>query len=104
MNEIDKLTEEIRDFATRRGWERFHTPKNLAMALTGEVGELAAEFQWLSTEGSKDMSLLDNVNIELEIADVAIYLLRLCDVLSIDLSEAIREKIAINKNRFPEST
>ena len=104
MNEIDKLTEEIRDFAIRRGWERFHTPKNLAMALTGEVGELAAEFQWLSTEGSKDMSLLDNVNIELEIADVAIYLFRLCDVLSIDLSEAIRKKIAINKNRFPEST
>ena len=69
MNEIEDLTKKIRDFAKLRDWERFHTPKNLAMAVTGEAGELAAEFQWLTTEESENLTKLPIENIELEIAD-----------------------------------
>jgi NTP pyrophosphatase (non-canonical NTP hydrolase) len=103
MNEIEDLTKKIRDFAKLRNWERFHTPKNLAMAVTGEAGELAAEFQWLTTEESENPTKLPIENIELEIADVGIYLLRLCDVLKIDFAQVIKKKIAINQERFPEA-
>lgn len=101
MNELDELRTSIRDFALRRDWEKFHTPKNLAMAICGEAGELAAEFQWLSSEESTEKSRIPIENIELEIADVCIYLLRLCDVLDIDLSRVVRKKIQINESRFP---
>ena len=103
MSEIEELTRTIREFAINRDWERFHTPKNLAMAITGEAGELAAEFQWLTTEESNDFSKLPIRNIELEIADVAICLLRLCDVLQIDFAKVVKKKISINQERFPET-
>ena len=100
--EIEALIAEIRAFAVSRDWEQFHTPKNLAMAIAGEAGELVAEFQWLKEEESLKHALSsDKFNdIELEVADVAIYLLRLCDVLGIDLAEAIRKKLGINQKRF----
>lgn len=99
---LDELTEEIRRFANARNWGQFHTPKNLAMAIAGEAGELAAEFQWLTPEESmKDgLSADQKKSIELEIADVQIYLLRIADVLGVDLAEVVREKIAINEARF----
>lgn len=99
---IEKLIAEVRDFARERDWEKYHTPKNLAMAIAGEAGELAAEFQWLS----EIESLLNELPkekleaVELEIADVAIYLLRMVDVLKLDLSLAVRKKLAINQIRF----
>ena len=71
------------------------------MAITGEAGELAAEFQWLSTEESLELSDLPIQKIELEIADIAIYLLRLCDVLEVNLAEAIKKKMELNQSRFP---
>jgi len=100
--EFDELTATIRDFAARRKWERFHTPKNLAMAVSGEAGELAAEFQWLTPEESSANSLTDAQlsAIEMEIADVQIYLLRLADTLGLRIPEAVRKKIAINEERF----
>lgn len=101
MKQIAALQESIRIFASQRDWEQFHTPKNLVMAITGEAGELAAEFQWLSTEEAIDKSRLPIQEVEMEIADVAIYLFRLCDVLDIDLESAIRKKIKINEQRFP---
>lgn len=101
MDQITSLQEKIRNFAAERDWEQFHTPKNLAMAITGEAGELAAEFQWLSTDEANDKSRLPIQEIEMEIADVCIYLLRLCDVLDINLESAIRKKIEINEERFP---
>ena len=103
MSEIEDLTQIIRDFATRRDWEKFHTPKNLAMAITGEAGELASEFQWLTCVESQDLSKESLENIRLEIADVAIYLFRLCDVLKVNLSEAIKDKVSLNEVRFLES-
>ena len=102
MNEIQHLAAEIRKFADARDWEQFHTPKNLSMAVAGEAGELVAEFQWLTAEQSmrSNMSPEKLKDVELEIADVAIYLIRLADVLGIDVAEVVRKKIAINESRF----
>ena len=102
MNEIQHLAAEIKKFADARDWEQFHTPKNLSMAVAGEAGELVAEFQWLTAEQSmrSKMSPDKLKDVELEIADVAIYLIRLADVLGIDVAEVVRKKIAINESRF----
>jgi dCTP diphosphatase len=101
-NIIKELTDEVRSFADARDWHKFHTPKNLAMALAGEAGELLSEFQWLTPEESATDSLTAEQKkaIELEIADVQIYLLRLADVLDIDVAAVVREKIQINESRF----
>ena len=100
--EIESLMAEVRAFAVSRDWEQFHTPKNLAMAIAGEAGELVAEFQWLKEEESVRSALSTEKfsDIELEVADVAIYLIRLSDVLGIDLAEVIRKKLDINQVRF----
>lgn len=101
-SEFAVLQAEIRAFAVARDWEQFHTPKNLAMAVTGEAGELAAEFQWLTAQQSS----LESLNseqleaISLEIADVQIYLLRLAEVLNINVPDVVRKKLQINENRF----
>jgi dCTP diphosphatase len=102
MSEINDLKAEIRAFAVARDWEQFHTPKNLSMAIAGEAGELVAEFQWLTPDESilSKMSPDKLNDVELEIADVAIYLIRLADVLSIDISEVVRKKLEINESRF----
>jgi dCTP diphosphatase len=101
-NIIKELTHEVRSFADARDWHKFHTPKNLAMALAGEAGELLAEFQWLTPEEStvSSLSVEQKKAIELEIADVQIYLLRLADVLNIDIAAVVRDKIQINESRF----
>ena len=97
------LTTIIRFFAQARDWEQFHTPKNLAMAIAGEAGELVAEFQWLTPHNSEKEALSAEKlhSVSLEIADIQIYLLRLADVLGIDIPAAVREKIVINEARFP---
>ena len=102
MSEITELQAKISDFADRRKWGVFHTPKNLAMAITGEAGELAAEFQWLTPEDAQELDSKKLEAVKMEIADVAIYLLRLCDVLKIDMNSAIQTKLMINEKRFPE--
>ena len=102
MKEIQHLAAEIKKFADARDWEQFHTPKNLSMAVAGEAGELVAEFQWLTAEQSMRSALTAEKlqEIELEIADVAIYLIRLADVLGVDISEVVQKKLAINESRF----
>jgi dCTP diphosphatase len=102
MSEFDDLKDEIRAFADARDWEQFHTPKNLSMAIAGEAGELVSEFQWLTAEQSirSNMSPEKLKDVELEIADVAIYLIRLADVLGVDVAEVIRRKMEINESRF----
>ncbi len=101
-SEFEILKAEIRAFATSRDWEQFHTPKNLAMAIAGEGGELVAEFQWLTAKESELDALTPEQlkAISLEIADVQIYLLRLADVLKVDLPAAVRTKLEINEGRF----
>jgi NTP pyrophosphatase (non-canonical NTP hydrolase) len=104
MSEIEDLTTAIREFAQQRDWERFHTPKNLAMALSVEVAELVELFQWLTPEESA--ALVDTPEgraaIEDEIADIAIYLLRLADVLGVNPGAAAGDKIQRNHDRFPK--
>ena len=102
MDDMQRLAAEIKKFADARDWEQFHTPKNLSMAVAGEAGELVAEFQWLTADQSMRSNMSDEKlrDVELEIADVAIYLIRLADVLGVDISEVVRKKLAINESRF----
>ena len=100
---VAALTSLVRAFATSRDWQQFHSARNLVLALVGETGELAAEFQWISDDNIvnalQDADKREAVGSEL--ADVFIYLLRLADVLEIDLSEELKKKIAINEKRYP---
>ncbi|CAN5878848.1 nucleotide pyrophosphohydrolase [soil metagenome] len=104
-NDIAALQRQLREFAQRRDWEQYHTPKNLAMALATEVGELLEHFQWLTPEQSiaamvepdKMRAIVD------EIADVTIYLTRLADVIGVDLLGAAAAKMDENEHRFPPS-
>ena len=101
---IAELTALVRAFADSRDWQQFHTVRNLVLALVGETGELAAEFQWISDDNIvkelRDSDKREAVGSEL--ADVFIYLLRLSDVMGIDLAEELTKKIAINEKRYPE--
>ena len=100
---LDDVTRRLRGFAAARAWEPYHTPKNLVMALSGEVGELTSLFQWLTPEESDawraDPALEEKVLDE--IADVTLYLLQLADRLGVDLSAAAHAKIDRNELRFP---
>ena len=102
---IRELTRQIGEFARARDWERFHTPKNLSMALIVEAAELVEHFQWLTAEESVEYSQGERAKaVADELADVAIYLLRLADVVGVDLGEAVTEKIRTNEGRFPAGT
>lgn len=98
---LTELRDAMRRFAAEREWERFHTPKNLAMALSGEAGELIEHFQWLTAEESASLPAPVREEVALEMADVLLYLVRLADVLDIDLAEAARRKVSINGQRYP---
>jgi NTP pyrophosphatase (non-canonical NTP hydrolase) len=97
------LADLLRAFARARDWEQYHTPKNLAMALAGETGELVACFQWLTPDES--IHIMQDAGtaaaVESELADVLQYLIRLADVLHVDLAEAVRKKARVNEKRFP---
>ncbi|HUB72746.1 MAG TPA: nucleotide pyrophosphohydrolase [Solirubrobacteraceae bacterium] len=97
-SEIERLKRRLREFAHARSWERLHTAKNLTTAVSAEAGELAAILQWATAD--QDVGpLLDE--LEDEIADVLIYLVRLCDVLGVDPLNAAYRKIERNEQRFP---
>ena len=100
---LSDLAAMLRAFAEARDWEQYHTPKNLAMALAGEAGELVACFQWLTPDESAHV--MDDPGtaeaVESELADVLQYLIRLADVLGVDLAEAVRRKARLNEARFP---
>ncbi|WP_095051627.1 nucleotide pyrophosphohydrolase [Pseudomonas sp. Irchel s3b2] len=101
--DVDKIQQQLRTFAGERDWNQFHTPKNLATALSVEAAELLEIFQWLTDEQSlaikTDHQRMDMVSQE--IADVMMYLLRLADVLSIDLQQAVDQKMIINAEKYP---
>lgn len=100
---IAEAQERIREFVRERDWEQYHDPKNLVMLLASEVGELVAEFRWLTPEQSRSVSGLraSNDRIRAEVGDVGIALLSLCDKLGIDLLDAVSQKIATNETRYP---
>lgn len=94
----------LHEFAAERNWQRFHSPKNLAMALTGEVGELVELFQWQTEEESKaamnDQELAEKIRHE--VADVMLYLVRLSSILGIDLNQALQDKLHLNAQKYPK--
>lgn len=92
-----------RRFAEAREWQPFHTPKNLAMALSVEAAELVECFQWLTPEQSAKLDTHARRAVEHEMADVMLYLLRLADVLGVDLPQAAQRKMAINARKYPVS-
>jgi dCTP diphosphatase len=101
LHTLSDLSEELRRFAAERDWEQFHTPKNLAMALNVEAGELLEHFQWLTPEESTTLPQEKLEAVQEEIGDVLIYLARLADLLSVDLVEAAMAKHEKNRAKYP---
>lgn len=97
------LAAALEAFATERDWAQFHSPKNLVMALTGEVGELAEVFQWMTEEASKGAATDPRTaqSVKDELADVLLYLVRLSSVLGVDLDAAVRDKLISNSLKYP---
>ena len=98
---LEQLRHRLAEFAAVRDWDQFHSPKNLAMALVGEAGELVEHFQWLTEEQSQGLDEARLRAVGHELADILIYLVRLADKLDVDLVQAAAEKIAINERRYP---
>ena len=103
MTEWDELLADIRHFVTERDWDRFHDPKNLAMAVVSEAGELAAELRWIPSDQADAFAQSEKARpqLEAEAADVAITLMMFCDRTGIDLAQAIRSKMAKNRAKYP---
>jgi len=101
MSELDEIKLRLRDFAKERDWDQFHSPKNLSMALSVEVAEIVEHFQWLTEEQSKNLSKDRLGEVETELADTLIYLVRLADKLGVDLLGAARRKIEVNERKYP---
>jgi dCTP diphosphatase len=95
------LRDALRRFAAERDWEQFHTPKNLAMALSVEASELLEHFQWLTAEQSQTLDPEALARVREEMADVLLYLIRLADRLDVDLVSAARDKMELNAQKYP---
>ena len=98
---LDSLIQEIREFNEERDWDQFHSPKNLAMALSVEVAEIAEHFQWLTQEQSKDPPRPKLAEIRDEIGDTMIFVLTLADKLGIDPVKAAHDKLQKNRAKYP---
>ena len=101
VDRIDKLRSQLAQFANERDWDQFHNPKNLAMALIAEAGELVEHFQWLSPQQAANLSAETKSEVALEIADVLLFLLRLADKLEIDPIAAAEQKMQLNAEKYP---
>jgi NTP pyrophosphatase (non-canonical NTP hydrolase) len=98
---LEDLRAKLAAFAAERDWDQFHNPKNLAMAVAGEVGELVEHFQWLTFEQASKLPDATREEVALEAADVLLFLLRLCDKLDIDLAAAAERKLELNARKYP---
>ena len=101
MNPLEQLRDLTRAFAAERDWQQFHTPKNLAMALSVEVAELVEHFQWLPTGALVELDAARREGVRHELADVLLYLVQLADKLDVDLHAAAVEKMALNAAKYP---
>ncbi len=101
MQSLDELRQRLRAFAAERDWEQFHSPKNLAMALIVEAGELVEHFQWLTQQQSLALPADKREQVAQELADVLIYLVRLADRLDVNLLDAAERKLALNAEKYP---
>ncbi len=98
---MNELMEKLREFASERDWEQFHSPKNLTMALAVEVAEILEHFQWLTEQQSRNLDQETLRKVRQEIGDVQIYLARLADRLGISPLDAALEKLEINRQKYP---
>jgi len=98
---LASLRARLAAFAAARDWDQFHNPKNLAMALAGEAGEVLEHFQWLTFDQAANLPEETRAEVALECADVLLFLLRLCDKLDIDLAAAAEKKLALNEKKYP---
>ena len=101
MNDLEHLRDQLREFAAARDWDQFHSPKNLAMALATEAGELLEIFQWLTEAQSRSLDTAAGAAASEEVADVLLYLIRLSDTLGIDLIAAAKRKLVANAEKYP---
>ena len=103
---LDELVNDLRAFADARDWRQFHDPKNLAMLVASEAGELVAEYRWVRGDeaDARSREAEARARIAAEVADVGIGLLLLCDRIGLDLVGAIRDKLAKNAARYPVAT
>ncbi len=101
ISDLNSLRDTLREFCAARDWHRFHTPKNLVMALSVEAAELVEHFQWATPEESLALGETKRAEVADEIADVLIYLTELADVLGVDPIAAARAKIAKNALKYP---
>ena len=98
---LKDISKQLQAFANERDWQQFHSPKNLAMALNVEAGELLEHFQWLTEESSAELDADKLAKVSKEIADVQIYLIRLADQLGVDILAATEAKMAENEMKYP---
>lgn len=101
MPSLERLAVRIAEFAAERDWDQFHSPKNLSMALSVEAAELLEHFQWLTEEQSRNLTPERNAEVEAELADILIYLVRIADRLDIDLVPAAERKLEANARKYP---
>jgi NTP pyrophosphatase (non-canonical NTP hydrolase) len=100
-SDLLSIKQRLREFANARDWDQFHSPKNLTMALSVEVAEIVEHFQWLSEDQSQNLPQNKLDEVETELADTLLYLVRLADKLDIDLLNAAQRKIEINELKYP---
>lgn len=98
---LEELRSRLQTFVRERDWEQFHSPKNLAMAMIVEAAELVEHFQWLTEQESLEIPAEKREQVAHEIADTFVYLLRMADVLGIDLIAAANAKIELNAKKYP---
>ncbi len=98
---LDSLTRQLRQFAHERDWEQFHSPKNLASALSVEAAELLEHFQWLTEDQSRRLDAATKEAVGQEIADVLLYLLQLADKLGLDVADEAHKKLVLNAVKYP---
>ena len=100
-SELARLRDLVRVFVDERDWDQFHTPKNLASALSVEAAELLEHFQWLQTGRAEELGAAKLKEVRHEMADVLVYLVRLADKLDVDLFQAVEEKMVLNRTKYP---
>jgi len=103
MDRLEKVLEELRKFVAERDWQQFHDPKNLAMAIASEAGELLAEYRWVSNAEADSFTKAEDLRCRIvaEAADIGIALFLFCDRVGVDLLDAIQDKMAINRRNYP---
>jgi NTP pyrophosphatase (non-canonical NTP hydrolase) len=101
QNDLAEIREIMRQFVSERDWDQFHTPKNLATALSVEASELLEPFQWLVSGDKSELDEAKLTAIRHEMADVLVYLVRLADKLDVDLLQAVQEKMVLNRAKYP---